>query len=374
MRRILGVLAGLLLLAACGQKLPAEHVPSQPVVSEGENRSPDGCFLVRMADAGLAGSVQITSAESGEVLWEGEGVDVRSLLWSPEGDFVALARSGQTRCGITVLETENWTSWDFAFPDGSPISEDLFFPENAPWGWWEWENALVFTLTGDGREDLHYLCAFSAARGVIEGTVWREYWETLPGLYDFDRDGRPERLELIRMYEGGGKYSTGGYGLRLWSEAGELLWSETAHESHTGWRSFFACRVEGEDYLLCYEPVMYQGFANYQYRLFSLDEHGGLCAKQERNTDFDINFGSPMHESFDPAAIASFLEEVRGLLADSDLLLTTEGGTFRSGGPGAAFQDDLNIWTEDPLYDAEKSLEKNIHSLGAYWQEMQGSG
>lgn len=77
-----------------------------------------------------------------------------------------------------------------------------------------------------------------------------------------------------------------------------------------------------------------------------------------------------MHERFEPKEIAAFLEEVHGLLADSELLLTTVSGEFRSGGPGAAFQDDLAYWTDDPLYDGGKSLEENIRAIGAYWKKL----
>lgn len=61
--------------------------------------------------------------------------------------------------------------------------------------------------------------------------------------------------------------------------------------------------------------------------------------------------------------------EVHSLLEDSELLLTAEGSWFRSGGPGADFKDDLAYWTDDPLYDENKSLEENIRDMGAYREE-----
>lgn len=94
---------------------------------------------------------------------------------------------------------------------------------------------------------------------------------------------------------------------------------------------------------------------------------------REGSVSFDMNFGSPMHESFDPAAIAAFLGEVHGLLEDSELLLTTEGGNFRSGGSASDFKDDLAYWTDDELYDENKSLEENIRDIGAYWEKMRTS-
>lgn len=89
---------------------------------------------------------------------------------------------------------------------------------------------------------------------------------------------------------------------------------------------------------------------------------------REGSVDFDMNFNE-MHERFEPEEITAFLEEVHGLLEDSELLLTTEGSWFRSGGPGADFKDDLAYWTDGPLYDENKSLEENIRDMGAYWEE-----
>lgn len=118
---------------------------------------------------------------------------------------------------------------------------------------------------------------------------------------------------------------------------------------------------------------MYQGFATYSYTLFSLSETGEEQVVREGSVNFDQNFGAPMHESYDPEAITAFLEEVHGLLEDSELLLTTESGEFRSGGPGAGFKDDLSHWTDSGLYDESKSLEDNIRSIGAYWKKRQAS-
>ena len=131
------------------------------------------------------------------------------------------------------------------------------------------------------------------------------------------------------------------------------------------------CIRDREDYLLRYRPTMYQGFATYEYELFSLSEPGKEVEVQTGGVSFDINFGSPFHESYDPEAIAAFLEEVHGLLEDSELLLTTESGVFRSGGSGADFKDDLAHWTDEPLYDNRKSLEENIRAIGAYQEARQ---
>ena len=390
MKRLLGILALLLLLAGCGQAetkdLPPEEpegyaalIASTPVAGvEGETVSPDGRFEVRAEGANgeyVSGIqppefLQIVDRETGEVLWQDHGWLSQSALWSPEGGFLALAYSARTWCSIIVFETENWTSWDFTLPDGSPIPEYTFLPED--WGTWQSEDSLNLTIGrgGDGEEQRFYTCALEARDGKLKGIVWEERHETLPGSYDFDHDGEPETVELATVYGDEEQHKIGWYELRVRAADNRLYWSRSLHESHPGWGTYFACRMDGEDYLLRYLPTMYQGFATYEYQLFFLDETGKEQVVREGRVEFDINFGSPMHEEFDPAAIAAFLEEVHGLLADSELLLTTEGGNFRSGGPGSAFKDDLAYWTDDPLYDESKSLEENIRAIGAYWEEM----
>lgn len=396
MRKLMLGLALMLLLAGCGQteveQPPEEGAPSLALPEgasitsaslSGEALSPDGRFMavergrsepvpeegVYPARVSPADTVQITDAETGEVLWEGEGAYEQSILWSPEGGFAALARTARTWCSITVIETESWTSWDFTLPDGSPIPEYTFLPEI--WGAWRSEGSLDLTIGqgGDAGEQRFYTCAVAVHDGTLKGNVWEERHETLPGSYDFDHDGEPEIVELVTVGEDREPNLEGWYELRVRTGDNRLYWEQSYIEAHVGWGTCFACRVDGEDYLLRYLPAMYQGYATYTYELFFLDETGEEQVVREGSVNFDMNFNE-LHQRFEPEEIAAFLEEVHGLLEDSELLLTTEGGNFRSGGPGSAFKDDLAFWTEDPLYDESKSLEENIRDIGAYWEKM----
>lgn len=393
MRRLLGVLALVLLLSACGQtetvetKAPEEEsdgykalIANTPAAQvEGEAVSPDGRFEVRTQGASgeyVSGIqppeyLQIIDRETGEVLWQDQGWLWQSVLWSPGGCYAALAYSARTWCGIVILETENWTRWDFALPDGSPIPEYTFLPEDEPWGAWQSDGSLDLTIgrDGDAGEKRFYTCAVELRDGKLKGIVWEESHETLPGSYDFDHDGEPEIVELVTVAGDEERNLVGWYELRVCRPDNRLYWGDSFVEAHVGWGSCFACRVDGEDYLLRYLPTMYQGYATYTYELFFLDEAGEEQVVREGSVNFDMNFNE-MHERFEPEEIAAFLEEVHGLLADSELLLSTEGGEFRSGGPGSAFKDDLEVWTEEELYDESKSLVENIRDIGAYWEEM----
>ena len=252
MKRLLVVWTLLLLLAACGaaetaeppekEASPAEsrteteirsepeNPPEEdsilPAVLEGEPLSPDGRFLARVEGRresvmamGLypADTVQIADAKTGEVLWEGDGFYTQSILWSPEGGFGALARSTRTSCSITIIETEGWTEWGFTLPDGSPIPEYTFLPDGGPWGVWQSENSLDLTIGrgGDAGEQKYYTCAVETRDGKLKGIVWEETHETLPGSYDFNHDGEPEIVELVKVAEDEEQNLVGWYELRV---------------------------------------------------------------------------------------------------------------------------------------------------------------
>ena len=203
MKKVLGVLTLLLLLAACGQaemERPPEEGPPSLALPEGasitsaslsgESLSPDGRFMAvergqgePVPSAGVypaqvfpADTVQITDAQTGEVLWEGEGAYSQSICWSPEGGFAALAVTDRTRCSITIVETENWTSWDFTLPDGSPIPEYTFLPDDEPWCVWrEYEGCFDLTLGrgGDGGPKTRYYCVVSSTNGGWTGKPYQ---------------------------------------------------------------------------------------------------------------------------------------------------------------------------------------------------------
>lgn len=379
MKRLLGILALILLLAACG-RVESGTFYVEPL--EGEEFSPDGQFYAQGLLEGGEGYqpgetyppdvIRISTLETDIQCWQGDAGLKNSILWSPEGGFAAIARTARTWCSILVLETENWTSWDFALPDGSPIPEYTFLPDDEPWGVWTSEGSLDLTIGrgGDAGEQRYYACSVNVSDGKIEGHVWEESREPLPEDYDFNHDGEPEMVGLTEAYGDEVRNQVGWYEIQVRTRDNRFLWSRSCSTSHPGWESYFACRADGKDYLLRYTPTMYQGFATYAYELFFLNEEGKEQIVQEGGVDFDLNFGSSMHESYDPEAVAAFLEEVHGLLEDSELLLTTESGEVRSGGPGADFRDDLELWTSEDLYDDGKSLEENIRIIGEFWKEI----
>lgn len=109
---------------------------------EGETVSPNGRFEVRtekrsslyVSGVVTPEALQIVDRKTGEVKWEDQGWGTQSVLWSPVNNLVALAYGGRTWTAVKIISTAYWTSWEFTLPDGSPIPEYTFLPEE--WGEW----------------------------------------------------------------------------------------------------------------------------------------------------------------------------------------------------------------------------------------------
>ena len=183
----------------------------QVVPLEGQAISPNGKYEVRlvgrndgMISAGLAPpeSVQVCDTQTDEVLWECEGLYGYAALWSLDGSYLALARTAQTYCTVTVVETETWTSRDVTLPDGGAIPEYVFLPDEEPWGVWLEENDLLLTVGRgeDANEDSRkvYRCMFAMDHNQLTGSTLEQFVERY-SLHT--ADGR--LLELI-LWENGG--------------------------------------------------------------------------------------------------------------------------------------------------------------------------
>lgn len=339
---------------------PAAEVVGEPV-------SPNGRFEVRtVGESGLwisgvriPEALQIVDTETGEVVWEDTGYVSQSALWSPGNNLVAIACGARTWGTVRVVNTAYWTTWEFTLPDGSPIPEYTFLPED--WGRWLDMDTLLVTVGqgGDAGAQHTYRCSLRPDEdGTLTGSVLEQTTEILPGSYDFDRDGAPETVEAVTVLDPETVGASAWYELRVTDGDGTTLWSATAGLSHAGWRSFFACTVDGADCLLTYDPAMYQGSAAYAYELLSL-ENGVLTLLRQGSVEFDIDAGIL---DFDPEAIAAFLEEVHGYLDASTLLLSTEGGEYASGGSGADFRGDDFSGT---LYDTPGTWLERVQAARA---------
>ena len=338
---------------------------------EGESLSPNGRFQVRTAgesDLAVSGvrvpeTLQLVNTQTGAVVWEDMGYPYQSVSWSSGGDLVAIAYGGRTWRAVTMVSTAWGTTWDFTLPDGTSIPEYTFLPED--WGRWLDMDTLLVTVGqgGDAGAQHTYRCSLRPDEdGTLSGFVMEETSEILPGSYDFDRDGAPETVEVVTLWDqADGQRAEAWYELRVTDRDGAVLWVRELALAHVGWGSVFACTVDGADCLLEYRPWIGQGNAGYSYALFSL-EGGEETILREGSVEFDINFGTSEHHAFDAQAIAAFLEEVHGYLDESTLLLSTEDGFYASGGSGSDFRGDDFSGT---LYDTSGTWLKRVQAAQA---------
>lgn len=176
---------------------------------------------------------------------------------------------------------------------------------------------------------------------------------------DLTHDGTPETLRVTENSQRIGIYC----------DNGGCIWEDDAFTAHVGWRAFFLCRREGEDYLLRYTPWMGGGVCDYSYQLFYLTEKGEEVAVQQNSLRFDLIFDPSYEEQhqYDPQAIAVFMSEINALLEESVLLVNTDQNlesTFRREG---RLHDSL--WWLDDIRDENLSLLENLVNYGGYAQD-----
>lgn len=174
---------------------------------------------------------------------------------------------------------------------------------------------------------------------------------------DLNHNGATEELRLTDIDDGQGLQ------LEIW-ENDELIDREEGYFAHAGWTSIFLCTLDGENYLLRYEPMMFQGVCTYSYTLSTLSLTDSTeTVVQSNNIDFDINFGSPIHSDFDPEAIAAFMDEINDLLSHSVQLLNTDSDLLDTFEKEGRLYDSLwwlDSWEPEFVRDESKSLVENL--------------
>ncbi len=198
-------------------------------------------------------------------------------------------------------------------------------------------------------------CAPADTAQDTPGTVQDTGWPAA----DINRDGRTETFSLDKTKMD----SEGCVTLRVLDEDGKELWNEQMCKAHAGWDSLFLCELDGEPYLLRYQPSMYQGDCAYTYTLFTL-EGGSEKVVRSNGINFDIN-GT---KALDADKMVAFADEVNALLEKSTLLLSSEGGTFSFGPASAAQFYERYAWLDETpqLYAQGDDLKTRLEKYSAY--------
>lgn len=279
---------------------------------------------------------------------------------------------GSNDCNVTASEVVPLLK-EAALSRLSRFHEYSSFAEEEAWMWstavlagfMENGGTLYMLACDSGSVELAYETADGCTSAfyesnelyaLISGAGKALATDALSYTADLDRDGSQERFR-VRSDLGGMNWS-----LQCVKEDGEKIWTDYASTSHAGYNSLFLCSLDGQDYLLRYNPYMGSGICSYQYQLFYL-KNGREVVVQEDSLEFDINFGRDFieHHQFEPRKIASFMDEINALLENSVMLLNTNGDLVYSFVIKGRLYDSL-WWLDDDDFtrDDSKSLLENL--------------
>ncbi len=144
------------------------------------------------------------------------------------------------------------------------------------------------------------------------------------------------------------------------NEYSETLWSNEAATAHAGWNSLYLTTINGMDYILRYQPSMFQGNAAYEYDLFYLNNTGSKLSYDSDRMEFSIN---PGKIDYEPENLASFAGKINEFFKNSYLLLSTENGDVKYSTPQNKITGAENYsWLDDGgiTYESQELLDKLI--------------
>lgn len=178
---------------------------------------------------------------------------------------------------------------------------------------------------------------------------------SLPLFLDLNRNGIEETLVQKEIDNGNGQ------AVEIYENDARIFYTEGDY-AHAGWNALFLCTLDGESYLLRYNPVLYQGVFYYSYELFTLKD--GYETITYNEIRFDVNFQLPSHDKLNPEEIAAFMEEINGYLAQSTQLLNTDYNLLATFEKTGKLYDDFSTLFDDtePEFtrDNTKSLAENL--------------
>ncbi len=134
--------------------------------------------------------------------------------------------------------------------------------------------------------------------------------------------------------------------------SGELLWTGHADTVHVGWNGIYIYNDGKNEFLVIWQPTIYQDIANFNIRIFSLAEDGKEKDLLKKNMEFDIYH--PKESDFDE--VSEFVDMVNGYLEKSYVLVDTNNATpvYSTIGNQIA-----NLYDVSPILEEMKGMKEN---------------
>lgn len=260
--------------------------------------------------------------------------------------------SREDRCidGYVVIE-------EYGLEDPIPFADDCIFRVNQSMSGREYEE-VTFDAFADyieaGEPEMNKLCLMTVVDGEIAEinlesayyrygigydfpvNDWDEYKmqqevageDLLEQFYELDYSTKADVAdtpgeELIEVYTG--NIGDGGSGYVFVKDGeGTILYNEFAHFARAGWKNIYLGKNENGNFLLTVHIEDRDDFGVYDYYVFGLGEEG----EPEYMAGSVFEFGSAY--IYDTELFREWVTELEGYLADSTLLLSTQGGEVRT--------------------------------------------
>jgi len=182
-----------------------------------------------------------------------------------------------------------------------------------------------------------------------------------------DLTGSGREDDIVLGWQQGGQL----YTLSVRDEQGNDRWSGTAALAHVGWNAYYLCTLDDGNYILEYNPSMFQGSCDYYYNLIEIGEGTPPTVIRSGSVRFDVNGWEPLPVD----NMVAFADEVNELLRHSTLLLSTRDGVAVAyGGDGIKLLEEAyDFLYGDPippdLYGVNDTLQTKLEKFSEYMME-----
>ncbi|WP_455718439.1 hypothetical protein [Anaerosporobacter sp.] len=209
----------------------------------------------------------------------------------------------------------------------------------------------TFYVTGDkAKGSVHFVKVLSNDIAT-DSDVKQE--EPIIWYSDLTHDGIDEKIVVdvtyVINYPATGEEET----VSIYSgSSDELIWTGHADTVHVGWNGIYIYNDGKNDYLLLWQPTVFQDIANFNLRIFSLTEEG----KEKDLLNKKIEFVTYKPKDSDIGDVSEFVDMVNGYLEKSYVLVDTDNGA-----PVYSTADNkiINLYDVSSMLDGMKASKEN---------------
>ena len=179
---------------------------------------------------------------------------------------------------------------------------------------------------------------------------------------DLNHDGMDE---MIIVDPGQTWDAQGQAEIAVYKQDGTLLFWDYLNYAHPGWDNYFLYEKDGNDYLLEFMPSMYQGVANYSWKLYEFDKNNNLVIAEENMVEFSINLEQ---YDFEIPRIYAFLTEMETMLNDATLLVSVENFELEYSRVNESKTLSIEYYLDwlNPVWKGEKNMDTLKDALSSY--------